>query len=170
VDSANVGPYGEAINHELIPAVEKQFRGIGKGWARAVYGGSTGGWEALATQVFYPDDFNGAWGACPDPVDFHAYQRVNVYEDQNAYFTSGPFSRVRQPEMRTVSGQILATTEGTNRGSWHSARAGGPASSGASGKPCSAPSVPTAIPLRSGTSAPASSITPSPNTGANTTT
>jgi hypothetical protein len=115
VDSANVGPYGEAINHELIPAVEKQFRGIGKGWARAVYGGSTGGWEALATQVFYPDDFNGAWGACPDPVDFHAYQRVNVYEDQNAYFTSGPFSRVRQPEMRTVSGQILATTEGTNR-------------------------------------------------------
>jgi hypothetical protein len=114
VDSANLGPYGEAINHELIPAVEKQFRGIGQGWARAIYGGSTGGWETLATQIFYPDEFNGAWGACPDPVDFHAYQMVNVYEDKNAYWTSGPFSRVLQPEMRTPPGQILATTEGTN--------------------------------------------------------
>jgi hypothetical protein len=115
VDSANVGPYGEAINRELIPAIEKQFRGIGQGWARAVYGGSTGGWETLATQIFYPDDFNGAWGACPDPVDFHAYQRVNIYDDQNAYWTVGPFGRIAQPEMRTPPGQILATTEGTNR-------------------------------------------------------
>jgi len=115
VDSANVGPYGEAINRELIPQIEKQFRGIGQGWARAIYGGSTGGWETLATQIFYPDDFNGAWGACPDPVDFRAYQSVNIYEDQNAYWTIGPFGRVAQPEMRTPPGLILATTEGTNR-------------------------------------------------------
>lgn len=114
VDSANVGPYGEAINRELIPAVEKQFRGIGQGWARAIYGGSTGGWETLATQIFYPDDFNGAWGACPDPVDFHAYQTVNIYDDPNAYWTIGPFGRINQPEMRTPPGIILATTEGTN--------------------------------------------------------
>jgi Putative esterase len=115
VDSANVGPYGEAINHELIPAVEKQFRGIGQGWARAIYGGSTGGWETLATQIFYPDEFNGAWGACPDPIDFHAYQMVNIYDDQNAFWTIGPFGRIAQGEMRTPPGQILATTEGTNR-------------------------------------------------------
>lgn len=115
VDSANVGPYGEAINRELIPQIEKEFRGIGQGWARAVYGGSTGGWETLATQVFYPDDFNGAWGACPDPVDFHAYQMVDIYKDQNAYWTIGPFGRIAQPEMRTPPGQILATTAGTNR-------------------------------------------------------
>jgi hypothetical protein len=115
VDSANVGPYGEAINRELIPAIEKQFHGIGQGWARAIYGGSTGGWETLATQIFYPDDFNGAWGACPDPVDFHAYQSVNIYDDKNAYWTIGPFARVAQPEMRTPPGIILATTEGTNR-------------------------------------------------------
>jgi hypothetical protein len=115
VDSANVGPYGEAINRELIPYVEKQLRGIGQGWARAVYGGSTGGWETLATQIFYPDDYNGAWGACPDPVDFHAYQMVNIYEDKNAYWTIGPFARIAQPEMRTPPGMILATTEGTNR-------------------------------------------------------
>ncbi len=115
VDSANVGPYGEAINRELIPYIEKEFRGIGQGWARAVYGGSTGGWETLATQIFYPDDFNGAWGACPDPVDFHAYQMVDIYNDKNAYWTIGPFGRIAQSEMRTPPGLILATTEGTNR-------------------------------------------------------
>ena len=115
VDSANVGPYGEAINRELLPAIEKQFRGLGQGWARAVFGGSTGGWETLATQIFYPDDYNGAWGACPDPVDFHAYQTVNLYDDKNAFFTIGPFGRIAQGEMRTPPGIIQATTAGTNR-------------------------------------------------------
>jgi hypothetical protein len=115
VDSANVGPYGEAINRELIPYIEKEFRGIGQGWARALYGGSTGGWETLATQIFYPDDYNGAWGACPDPVDFRAYQSVNIYDDNNAYWTIGPFGHIAQPEMRTTSGLIQATTEGSNR-------------------------------------------------------
>src|SRR5258708_12972913 len=87
VDSANVGPYGEAINRELIPQIEKQFRGIGQGWARAIYGGSTGGWETLATQIFYPDDFNGAWGPCPAPLHFHAYQTLTIYHHKNPYCT-----------------------------------------------------------------------------------
>lgn len=69
VNSANLGPYGDAIMHELIPEIEKKFRGIGQGWARFTYGGSTGGWEALAVQVFYPDEFNGCFAACPDPID-----------------------------------------------------------------------------------------------------
>jgi hypothetical protein len=47
VNSANNGPYGDAIVKELIPEIEKQFRGIGQGWARFMYGGSTGGWEAF---------------------------------------------------------------------------------------------------------------------------
>jgi len=34
VNSANLGPYGDAITYELIPHIEKQFRGIGEGWAR----------------------------------------------------------------------------------------------------------------------------------------
>ena len=73
VNSANNGPYGDAIMYELIPEVEKRFRGIGQGWARFTYGGSTGGWEAMAVQMFYPEEFNGAWIACPDPIDFRAY-------------------------------------------------------------------------------------------------
>ena len=70
VNSENLGPYGDAITYELIPEIERRFRGIGQGWARFTYGGSTGGWEALAVQVFYPDQYNGCYAACPDPIDF----------------------------------------------------------------------------------------------------
>src|SRR5580704_12420522 len=69
VNSANLGPYGDAITYELIPEIEKQFRCLGEGWARFLYGGSTGGWESLAVQIFYPDEYNGCWVACPDPID-----------------------------------------------------------------------------------------------------
>ncbi len=115
VNSANVGPYGDAITQELIPYVEKQFRGIGQGWARAVYGGSTGGWESLASQVFYPDFYNGAWVFCPDVVDFRAYVTTNIYEDKNAYWTETPFTRVPRPAMRQPDGTLLATMEEMNR-------------------------------------------------------
>jgi hypothetical protein len=114
VNSESQGPYGDAINDELIPYVEKKFRGIGQGWARAVYGGSTGGWEALASQVFYPDRYNGAWVFCPDVVDFRAYVTTNLYEDKNAYFVEGPFARVPRPEQRRNGGLLAATMEGAN--------------------------------------------------------
>jgi hypothetical protein len=107
VDSANVGPYGEAINHELIPAIEKQYRGIGEGWARATYGGSTGGWEAIATQVFYPDFYNGAYVACPDPVDFHAYQNIDLYNDTNAFVRKGDFGEVPIAADRMPDGSVI---------------------------------------------------------------
>jgi hypothetical protein len=108
VDSANVGPYGTAINHELIPAIEKQYRGIGEGWARATYGGSTGGWEAFATQVFYPDFYNGAYVACPDPVDFHAYQNIDLYNDANAFVRKGDFGEVPIAADRKPDGSVIA--------------------------------------------------------------
>jgi enterochelin esterase-like enzyme len=109
VDSANVGPYGSAINEELIPAIETRYRGIGQGWARATYGGSTGGWEAAATQVFYPDMYNGAYAACPDPVDFHAYQNVNLYDYSNAFYLSGDFARIPIAGDRKPDGTVIAT-------------------------------------------------------------
>jgi len=115
VNSANAGPYGDAITQELIPYVERQFRGIGQGWARAVYGGSTGGWEALASQVFYPDFYNGAWVFCPDVVDFRAYMTMNLYEDKNAYWVEGPFARVPRPAMRQADGMLLSTMAQMNR-------------------------------------------------------
>jgi len=106
VNSENLGPYGDAITHELIPHIEQQFRGIGEGWARFVYGGSTGGWEALAVQVLYPDEYNGAFVACPDPIDFRAYTLVNIYEDDNAYYKEGPFKRAERPGHRNYLGEV----------------------------------------------------------------
>ncbi|MHC4993002.1 MAG: alpha/beta hydrolase, partial [Planctomycetota bacterium] len=114
VNSANLGPYGDAIMRELVPAVEEQFRCIGEGWARFTYGGSTGGWEALAVQVMYPDDFNGCFAACPDPIDFRAYTVVNIYEDDNAYWLDGIWKRVPRPGQRDWRGHVTATLEQTN--------------------------------------------------------
>jgi hypothetical protein len=106
VDSANHGPYGAAVTRELIPFIEERFRGIGDGRARFVDGGSTGGWVALALQVFYPDFFNGAWAFCPDSVDFRSFQLVNIYDDDNAYIDGHGIER---PASRDVSGQIRYT-------------------------------------------------------------
>jgi hypothetical protein len=114
VNSANLGPYGDAINQELIPEIEKRFRGIGQGWARFTYGGSTGGWEALATQVFYPDMYNGAFAACPDPIDFRAYTIVNLYSDRNAYYLRGDASSVERPAFRNYLGEVFATQRDEN--------------------------------------------------------
>jgi len=115
VNSANLGPYGDAITQELIPEVEKRFRGIGQPWARALEGGSTGGWEAAASQIFYPDFYNGAYCFCPDPIDFRAYQLVNIYDDRNAFYSEGPFGKVPRGEERTSNGTILALMEPTVR-------------------------------------------------------
>lgn len=111
VNSANLGPYGDALTYELIPYIEEQFRGIGEGWARFTYGGSTGGWEAAAVQVFYPDEYNGAFAACPDPIDFRAYVSVNLYEDENAYYMEGPMHRLPRPEQRNYLGHISILME-----------------------------------------------------------
>ena len=106
VDSANHGPYGAAVTRELLPYVEKQFRGIGEPHARFLDGGSTGGWVSLALQVFYPDYFNGAWSFCPDSVDFRSFELVNIYEDDNAYINQHGFER---PGARDVTGDVRFT-------------------------------------------------------------
>ena len=115
VNSANVGPYGDAIETELIPAIEKKFRGIGQGWARFTYGGSTGGWEALAVQIFYPDHYNGTFAACPDPIDFHSYMTIDIYNDKNAYYMEGAHRRVEQPAMRDYLGRTFISTKENNQ-------------------------------------------------------
>jgi hypothetical protein len=115
VNSANVGPYGDAITYELIPYLEKKYRGLGAGWARFMYGGSTGGWEALAAQILYPDEYNGCWAACPDPIDFRAYTVVDLYDDANAYFFQGPWKKVPRPGHRNYRGHLSATLEQLNR-------------------------------------------------------
>ena len=114
VNSANAGPYGDALTGELIPAVEERFRAIGAPWARFLTGGSTGGWEALALQIFHPTFFNGAWALCPDAVDFRYHQIVDVYEDENAYFLDHGWLRTARPCLRRTDGEVVYTMQDEN--------------------------------------------------------
>ncbi|PIB28157.1 alpha/beta hydrolase-fold protein [Maribacter sp. 4G9] len=109
VNSASQGPYGDAITYELIPYIEKEFRGMGEGWSRFLYGGSTGGWEALAVQVKYPEEYNGCFAACPDPIDFRAYCLTNIYEDENAYYYDAVHKKLEVPSHRDYLGNIQST-------------------------------------------------------------
>jgi hypothetical protein len=106
VNSANNGPYGDAVTQELIPYVEKKYRGIGQPYARVLDGASTGGWVSLALQVFYPDFFNGVWSHAPDPVDFRAFELVNIYEEPNVYVNRFGFER---PSAREINGDVRFT-------------------------------------------------------------
>jgi enterochelin esterase-like enzyme len=109
VNSANQGPYGDAVMEELIPYLETHFRIIREPWARLLTGGSTGGWESLALQVLHPDFFGGTWTFYPDPIDFHRYQMLDIYADENAFIAGGDFVALERPMMRTGEGQVLVT-------------------------------------------------------------
>ncbi|RKY81756.1 hypothetical protein DRQ07_03205 [candidate division KSB1 bacterium] len=104
VNSENIGPYGDAFIKEVIPVVEKKFRAIAKPYARILTGGSTGGWESLAQMVWYPDFFGGTWTFCPDQIDFHYYELVNLYDQKNAYFIEHEWSKVPIPGSRRTDG------------------------------------------------------------------
>ena len=75
----------DAVMQELIPEIEKRFRAIRQPWARVLSGGSTGGWESFALQIFHPDFFGGTWSYCPDSVDFSDVEGVDIYHDHNAF-------------------------------------------------------------------------------------
>ncbi len=115
VNSANIGPYGDAIVEELLPYLEKKYRGLGQGWARFMYGGSTGGWEAMGAQVKYPDAFNGAYIACPDPIDFRAYTTIDIYKDTNAYWLDDTWKKTPRPAHRNYLGHVDSMVWEQNR-------------------------------------------------------
>ena len=114
VNSANLGPYGDAITYELIPFVEEKFRGLGTSWSRFLYGGSTGGWEALAAQVFYPNEYNGCFAACPDPIDFRAYCLIDIYENENAYYYDSDHKEALIPGHRDYLGNVSSSVRDMN--------------------------------------------------------
>ena len=118
VNSANNGPYQDALMTELIPHLEEQFRMIPKGWARLLTGGSTGGYEALALQAHRPTDFGGAWVFYPDPIDFRRLFLVNIYEDENAFHAPGWSEAQLAPErtaFRSDEGQPLQSIRELSR-------------------------------------------------------
>lgn len=103
-NSANNGPVGDALVEELIPALESRFRMIAEARARFVRGHSSGGWSSLWLQVTYPDFFGGCWSSAPDPVDFRAFQTMNIYEDANGHWTREGYPR---PVARTRTAPML---------------------------------------------------------------
>jgi hypothetical protein len=116
VNSANNGPYGRAFTEEIIPALEKQFRIIAEPYARIVEGASTGGWEALALQLYYPDYFGGAWIFNPDSISFRTYQVSNIYDDENIYeIPEGKWRKAERPFRRTRDGQAIITVRELSR-------------------------------------------------------
>ena len=110
VNSANNGPYGDALLEELIPYLEQHFRMIREPSARLLTGGSTGGWESLALEVHHPDFFGGTWTFYPDPIDFRRYQLVDIYKDDNAFRVPGiDYQPPERPMMRSAEGQVMVT-------------------------------------------------------------
>ena len=88
-DSANNGPRAKALIEEFIPYLERTYRVDPHPEARFLSGVSSGGWSTLWLQVMYPDSFGGVWSLCPDPVDFRAFQQVNLYApDANLFLAS----------------------------------------------------------------------------------
>ncbi|KGI76945.1 alpha/beta hydrolase-fold protein [Oleiagrimonas soli] len=114
VNSANNGPYGDAIQKELLPAIAQRFRTIEQPWARILTGGSTGGWIAAAMQVFHPRFYGGSFALCPDPLDFRYFQIVNIYKDPNAYYIDDGFMRVERPASRKPDGNIMSMMKDEN--------------------------------------------------------
>jgi len=114
VNSVNVGPYGDAIMQELIPEVEKRFRAIREPYARVLSGGSTGGWEALALQIYHPDFFGGTWSYCPDSVTFTDVEGINIYRDDNAFYKQFEWRREPTINSREINGQVRMTSQQRN--------------------------------------------------------
>jgi Putative esterase len=118
VNSANCGPFGDAIMNELIPYVETHFRVLRVGYARILEGGSTGGWESLALQVKHPTFFGGAYVFDPDPIDFRRFQLVNIYDEDNAFEIRSPgggWHVFERPWSRRADGQTLANVRAVSQ-------------------------------------------------------
>ena len=98
LDSDNLGPHGYSLVNELIPYIEKEYRGTQASKTRFIGGCSTGGYGSLALQLFYPETFNGVFSYSPDPVSFTEFTTINIYEDENMFFNaSGEPNLASQP-------------------------------------------------------------------------
>jgi hypothetical protein len=116
VNSANNGPYGDAIVQEVVPYLEQHFRIIRQPYARQLEGASTSGWQTLAMELQHPDFFGGAWILQPDPIDFRHYQLTNIYDDSNAFSQpAGQFTSAEHPFQRTTEGQVVMTNRQLSR-------------------------------------------------------
>ena len=102
-NSDNNGPWGDALTRELITKLEKDYRCNG---ARFLKGHSSGGWTVLWLQTHYPEVFAGCWSSSPDPVDFRNFQRVDLYNDENIYYSKDGTAHA----VATIAGALPVAT------------------------------------------------------------
>ena len=163
VNSANLGPYGDAITYELIPYLEKKYRCLGTGLVavplrrldRRLGGPRRPGLlprrvQRLLRRLPRPDRLPRLHGRRHLQGQERVLRRRALAQGPAARDAQLPRAHQRRP---------WRTSTAT---SWCSAPRAGRASSGTSGRPCIRPSGPTATPSGSGTSGPASSTTRSP--------
>jgi hypothetical protein len=85
-DSEVNGPWGTALTTEFIPSLEEEILGgFRERNQRFVTGHSSGGWSSLWLQTTYPDVFGACWSTSPDPIDFYAFHRTNIYGEDNIF-------------------------------------------------------------------------------------
>ncbi len=106
VNTENVGPYGDALTEELMPFLEENFHIVDQPWGRVLAGRSTGGWEAAAMMVFYPDMFAGSFPWAPDPIDFRKLMQINIYENKNAFLNELDWISTPLPAQRETDGLV----------------------------------------------------------------
>jgi S-formylglutathione hydrolase FrmB len=94
-DSANNGPWGDALTKEFIPYLEKTFRMDAVPNGRLLTGHSSGGWSTLWLQVNYPDVFGGTWSTSPDPVDLRSFSGMDLTRLPATNFYKGPDGKPR---------------------------------------------------------------------------
>lgn len=114
VNTPNIGPYGDAINDELIPVIDSMFNTIPQPYARVQVGGSTGGWESAASLIFRPDLFGVCFSSYPDSLDFHFHQAIPLYTEKNAYALANGSAIPSIRDFENGTQVILATVEQEN--------------------------------------------------------
>ena len=118
-DSEANGPVGRALVEEFVPFLEERFRLIAKPEARLVTGHSSGGWTALHLAVEYPAVFGACFASAPDPVDFSAFQRTDLYRDASLFLDAtgadtpsfrAPLSASEDRVLMTVRDEVATET------------------------------------------------------------
>ncbi|MFM1832679.1 MAG: hypothetical protein RLZZ461_995 [Planctomycetota bacterium] len=85
VDGDNTGPRATALVEEFIPWLESRFRLVAEPNARLLHGHSSGAWSSLWLQLEHPEVFGACFASAPDPVDFSAFQAIDLHRDDSMW-------------------------------------------------------------------------------------
>lgn len=118
VNTANIGPYGDAINDEMIPYLDSIFNTIAEPYARIQDGGSTGGWESAASLIFRPDLFGVTFSSYPDSLDFHRHQAIPLYTSRSAYYYNSNGSSIPSIRIHSDNGTEIVLASVAQENHW----------------------------------------------------